>query len=281
MPFFIVGVIISALLHVFVSEETIRRFFPKNRGAGLLMACLLGIVFPACECGIVPIARRLVSKGVPLYSAVAFMLAAPVINPVVASSTAVAFNGYPAMVWLRLGLAFGVALLAGMLISVLVRGSVLKGGPRAHHCGCSGCHSHHHYVPFTTRTYHTFQVAGQEFFEMGRYLILGALLAASAQIMIDQQSLTAVGESPLASILVMMSFAFGISVCSSADAFIAASFTNSFTTGSLLAFLVFGPMVDIKNIFMLLQAFHHRFVLLLVGAVFILVAGSTYLINIR
>jgi len=280
LPFIIIGVVVSALLENFVSEEVISKFFPSNKYLGILLGCLLGIIFPICECGIVPVARRLISKGVPLYSAVAFMLAAPIINPVVASSTAVAFFNNHAMVWLRLGLAFVVAYLTGLLICFFVKGDQLNTGEHeSSECGCT------HEQSTVSRSIkdkisNTVLDASNEFFEMGKYLVIGAFPGALAQTFIPRQSLLSVGHQPLLSAIVMVVFAFGISVCSSADAFIAVSFTSSFSRGALLAFMVFGPMVDVKNTLMLLKAFKPRFVILLILIIFFLVVESAFWINV-
>ncbi|WP_238456310.1 permease [Desulfotruncus arcticus] len=284
LPFILIGVFVSAVLQNFVSEETIRRILPRNKMANLLLASFLGIIFPVCECGIVPITRRLISKGVPLYSAVTFMLAAPIINPVVASSTAVAFSAAPPMVWFRLGLAFFVSFVAGLLLSFWFDSRELKGGALQSLCGCGCTHDHHNYnyharPTMATKLINTFQNACDEFFDMGKYLIMGASLAALVQTFVSRDIILHIGQNSLSSIAAMMTFAFGVSVCSSADAFIAASFAGNFTTGSLLAFMVFGPMIDMKNILMMLSAFKTRFVLALVVIIALLVIGSTYLIN--
>jgi len=284
LPFLLIGVLVSALLQNFFSEETIRKFLPGNRILNILLAGFLGIVFPVCECGIVPVARGLVSKGVPLYSAITFMLAAPIINPVVASSTAVAFGANPEMVWFRLGLAFFVSFAAGYLLSFWFDGREVKWGAAQDDfgCGCGHAHyDHHHHLPsaFTAKIFYTLHSASDEFFDMGKYLIIGSALAALAQTFVPRDIILNVGHHFLASIASMMTFAFGISVCSSADAFIAASFAGNFTAGSLLAFMVFGPMIDIKNILMMLNAFQARFVAVLIIIVSLLVAVSTYLIN--
>lgn len=282
LPFILIGVFVSAMLQNFVSEETIRKVLPRNKIINLLLASLLGIIFPVCECGIVPVTRRLVSKGVPLYSAITFMLAAPIINPVVASSTAVAFSADPKMVWFRLGLAFFVSFVTGLLLSFWFNSSELKSGALQNSCdcGCTHDHDHHHSAPaFKTKIMNTFLNACDEFFDMGKYLIMGASLAALAQTFVSRDIILTIGQHSLSSIAAMMTFAFGVSVCSSADAFIAASFASSFTTGSLLAFMVFGPMIDIKNILMLLSAFKTRFVAALIIITGLLVVGSTYLIN--
>ena len=280
LPFIMIGVFVSALLENFVSEEVISKFFPGNRYLGILLACLLGIIFPICECGIVPVARRLVSKGVPLYSAVAFMLAAPIINPVIVSSTAVAFFNNHSMIWMRLGLAFLVAYLTGLLVSFFVKGDQLNASAENETgCGCA------HEPPavsqsITAKMGNTVLDASNEFFEMGKYLIIGAFPGALAQTFIPHQALLGIGHQPLLSAIVMVLFAFGVSVCSSADAFIAVSFTSSFSRGALLAFMVFGPMVDVKNTLMLLNAFKPRFVMLLILIIFFLVVEGAFWINV-
>ncbi len=182
IPFILIGVFVSALLQNFVSEEQIKRFLPGSKYSKILLASLMGIIFPVCECGIVPVARRLVSKGVPLYSAVTFMLAAPIINPVVASSTAVAFSANPKMVCYRLGLAFFVSLAAGLLVSYIFDSGELKGTIPHSNCDCGCSHDHNHLSStFAGKLISTLRNACDEFFEMGKYLILGACLAAFVQ----------------------------------------------------------------------------------------------------
>lgn len=278
LPFMILGVFVSSVLHNFVSDEWIRRVFPRGRYSGILLACLMGLVFPVCECGIVPIARRLVLKGVPLYSAVTFMLAAPLINPVVALSTLVAFNFNPEILWFRLGFALTVSFVIGVLISYLVRGGQLIRNSLPVQCGC-GC-NHTHSVPPMEKVLNTVSVACDEFFEMGKYLLLGAFLATSFQVFAGLNYVADVGQNPLLSVAGMMFFAFAVSVCSTADAFIAASFAGSFTTGSLVAFLVYGPMIDLKNVMMMLSSFKPGFVAFLVIAVTLIVAVTSYGINL-
>jgi len=281
LPFIIIGVFVSALLENYVSEELISKFFPSNRYLGILLACLLGIVFPICECGIVPVARRLISKGVPLSSAVAFMLAAPIINPVVVTSTAVAFYNNHAMIWLRLGLALLVAYLAGLLVSFFVQGNQLNASIENEAGGCGCAHEPAVVSPsIKAKMGKTVVDASNEFFEMGKYLIIGAFPGALAQTFIPRQSLLSIGHHPLLSAIVMVVFAFGVSVCSSADAFIAVSFSSSFSRGALLAFMVFGPMVDVKNTLMLLNAFKPRFVILLILIIFFLVVEGAFWINV-
>lgn len=282
LPFILISVIVSSVLHNFVSEELIQRVLPKDKMSSIVLSCLLGMIFPACDCGMVPIVRRLVMKGVPLYCAVAFMLSAPIINPVVATATAYAFNSVE-MAVTRLGIAFLIAYITAAVVSESFEGTELKdvqaNHAHEHHhgCGCA-CHSHaKHKETLREKFLSVLDDACSEFFEMGKYLIIGSFLGAVAQTFIPRATLLTVGHEPFLSIIVMMFFAFAISVCSTADAFIASSFNTSFTTGSLVAFMVFGPMIDIKNILMLLHAFRLRFVVFLVTIVSLLCALGTYL----
>lgn len=279
LPFILISVIVSSILHNFVSEELIQKVLPKDKMASIVLSCLLGTIFPACDCGMIPIVRRLVMKGVPLYCAVAFMLSAPIINPVVATATAYAFNSVE-MAVARLGIAFFIAYITAALVSETFTGTELKEVPSNHEhhhgCGCA-CHSHiEHKATLREKFLLVLDDACNEFFEMGKYLIIGSFLGAVAQTFIPRATLLTVGHEPFLSIVVMMFFAFSISVCSTADAFIASSFNTSFTTGSLVAFMVFGPMIDIKNILMLLHAFRLRFVVFLVTIVSLLCVLGTY-----
>ncbi|MEN6567384.1 MAG: permease [Veillonellales bacterium] len=284
LPFVLLSVIVSAFLNNFVSDDLIRKIIPKNRLLSTVPAAFLGIIFPVCDCGMVPIVRRLVMKGVPLHAAVSFMLAAPIINPVVATATAFAFRTNINMVFFRLGTAFSVACIAGLLTSLFFKGNELKADTHNHGHGC-GCSDHHddmnesfsRNLSFSDKLLRTIYDASNEFFEMGKYL--GAMMGALAQILIPRALLLSVGQHSTLSVGVMMLFAFIISVCSAADAFISASFITSFSPGSLVAFMVFGPMIDLKNILMLQHSFRFRFVLWLAVIVFSLTAGAAYLIN--
>lgn len=286
LPFVLLSVIVSAFLHNFISDDFIRRIIPKSKLLSIVPAAFLGVLFPVCDCGMVPIVRRLVRKGVPLHAAISFMLAAPIINPVVAAATAFAFKTNINMVVFRLGTAFLVACFSGWLVSIFFKGDELKGESHTHRHGCGcGCGDHHgdDYPPtrlsFSDKLLRTIYDASNEFFEMGKYLIMGAIMGALAQIVIPRALLLAIGQNPILSVGVMILFAFVISVCSAADAFIAASFAASFSPGSLVAFMVFGPMIDLKNLLMLLHSFRVRFVLCVVAAVLFTCTVSAYLIN--
>lgn len=302
LPFLVVAVFASAFLEVFVSREALARWIPRHPVLGVLVAPLAGMLIPMCECGIVPVARRLVLKGAPLPVATAFMLANPILNPLVILSTRLAFPTAPHMVWWRLGLGYGVAVLAALAVAALARRpgtAYLIGAPARLRdglplpvtggsgpepaCGCGDEHHHGHApaaAPLGARLRLLIEHAGDEFFTVGRYFIAGAFLAALAQAFIGRNVLEALGRGPLLSVVVMMAFAYLLSICSEADAFVAATFASTFSPGALLAFLVFGPMTDVKNTLMMLSVFRRRFVVGLNAALVVLCLTAGYLINV-
>lgn len=282
LPFVLLGVAVSALLQSFVSERTIERLIPKNPLLGVLFACLMGIIFPLCECGMIPVVRRLMRKGMPVYIAVVFILVGPILNPVVYASTYMAFRTRPEMAYARMGLAFAIALVVGLLLARILRSAkVIRETPQEKAAGHAHDHSHGHHEHDHEHHHHGGKLgsvlshASEEFFEMGKYLILGAMLTALLQTLVAREHLVAIGQGQLSSNLFMMGFAYVLSLCSTSDAFVASSFATTFSTGSLLAFLVFGPMFDVKSTLMLLSVFKARFVVLLAVLTAVLVlAGS-------
>jgi uncharacterized protein len=269
LPFILLAVIISGIIQMFVTEEMLAKIIPKNRFLSVLVTTLLGALFPACECGIVPITKRLISKGVPLHAATGFMLTGPVINPVVIMSTYAAFGNSWKMALYRCGLSFFVAFIAGLILSFQFKDGQLKQELSQHST---------HRMSFRARLEGMVQHTIDEFFSVGKFLVLGALIASAMQTYVKTSTLLSIGHGKYAAILVMMGLAFILSVCSSADAFIASSFRSTFGTSSLVAFLVFGPMFDVKNLLMMLGTFKKKFVFFLliytalltfIGAIFI------------
>ncbi|WHZ56933.1 permease [Metabacillus hrfriensis] len=264
IPFILLGVFVSALIQSFVSEEMIQRFLPKNAIIALFPAALLGIIFPVCECAIVPIVRRLIKKGMPLHVGIVFLVAAPILNPVVFASTYYAFQSSKEIVYGRMGLAFVVSILVGFVVYLLFKNRDQLKWTREELVGRSaGAEPVKGGNKFKETLFH----ASDEFFEMGKYLILGAFIASVFQTFLDRSMLAELGSSYFLSPAIMMAFAYILSLCSEADAFVAASFGGTFTPGSLLAFLVFGPMVDLKNTIMLFAFFRVKFVAAFIGIV--------------
>ncbi len=269
LPFILLGVLISGIIQIFVTEEMMARIIPKNKILAIVSATFIGAIFPACECGIVPITRRLMAKGVPLYAAIPFMLTGPVINPIVLFSTYIAFGNNWDMVLYRGGIALLVALIVGGLLSIQFKDSQLK----------NDVADHVHRKSFTGKFISMLKHSIDELFSVGKFLILGAFVAAFIQTTVKTATLLDIGQGPLSSNFVMMGLAYVLSLCSEADAFVAASFRSTFSTGSLVAFLVFGPMLDIKNTLMLLGTFKAKFVVYLMGYITILVAIITLFIK--
>lgn len=271
IPFILIGVILSGIIQMFVSEEMIARIMPKNRFLAVLFGALAGVLFPACECGIIPITRRLLLKGVPLHAGVAFMLTAPIINPIVLFSTYIAFGNRWSVVFYRGGLALAVSLIIGVILSYQFKDNqLLKPDEPGHH---------HHHGTLLQKLGGTLRHAIDEFFSVEKYLIIGAFIAAAMQTYVKTSTLLAIGQNDVSSSLVMMGLAFVLSLCSEVDAFIASSFSSTFSLGSLIAFLVFGAMVDIKNLLMMLAAFKKRFVFLLITYIVVIVLAGSLLVK--
>ena len=260
IPFILIGVFASALIQIFVSESLLQRLVPKRFPyLSLLPAVFVGALLPVCECAIVPVARRLIKKGMPTHLAIVIMVTAPILNPIVLLSTYYAFQNDLTVVIGRMVIAFISALIIGALLYKLFgRQNPLK--KRSHD------HEHHHDHSLN-KLLQTLVHASDEFFDMGKFLIIGALLAAVFQTYIDREAVVALGSNDWAGPGVMMGFAYIMSLCSEADAFVASSFGNLFSTTSLLAFLVYGPMIDFKNTLLMLAYFKKRFVLLFMAVV--------------
>lgn len=261
-PFLLAGSLVSGFIEVFMKRETLLRFAPRRAVPAALMGASLGMVFPVCECGVVPVTRRLYQKGLPMPVGIAFLLAAPVINPVVILSTYAAF-GWGPMLWGRLIFTFVIAALIGLLFA--------RATPQETFTPAVQQQMEFAAQPETSPrpslkqgTPQALAAAGDDFLDMARYLIIGSLLAAAMQTLVPQSTLLAIGASPVLSVVAMMLLAFVLSICSTVDAFVALAFAGIFTPASILAFLVFGPMVDIKSMTMFLGVFQRRKVAYLV-----------------
>lgn len=278
LPFILIGSIVSGMIETFVSEERLRSLIPKNKFLALVTGGMLGIIFPVCECGVIPVVRRLVKKGVPLHIAITYMLAAPIVNPVVIASTAIAFRGNLVVILGRVGLGLIVALCVGTIVSSLGEGKGLlkKSNPVQAESSSYAVLEAKRGITLGRRAEEVLNHATYDFIDMGKYLILGSFVAALTQTFISRPYLLRIGSSPLASILVMMILAVALSLCSEADAFVANSFTQ-FSTASKLAFLVLGPMFDLKLLFMFLGTFRKRLTVRLVWLTISLVFILTYI----
>lgn len=282
IPFLLLGTIGSGFVEAFLDHSQIQRLIPRRALPGALAGSLLGMIFPICECGVVPLTRRLFSKGLPVAAGIAFLLAAPVLNPIVILSTSAAF-GWGWMLFGRIGLSMLMAVIVGLLFSVLK-------GPEEIMLSSKWAHKELVDVPvldlpapsrtFREKLNQMAVIAGDEFFEMGRFLILGAALAAGMQALIPQQVMLQLGHGPVTSVLVMLALAVILSICSTVDAFVVLGFASTFSPGAILAFLIFGPMVDIKTTLMYLSVFKKRSVLYLILLPFAMSLLAGLLVNL-
>lgn len=329
IPFLLLGVLFSGLLLGFVDERKLVSRIPRNPLLGAFMGSLIGFLFPVCECGNVPVARRLLMQGVPAPVAIGFLLAAPTINPVVIWATWTAFRDQPEIVVLRVVFSLITATIIGWVFSAqadlrpLLHPSVARAIPLPKpelskkelfpantplllQSGTFMLGQPGGSVPLesllqddwkplkmgktekTSKRSSMFHPVSkerlrllldsmvQELRELGGVLVIGSAIAAIIQVGVPRELILNLGQGPVSSILAMLLLAAVVSICSTVDAFFALSFASTFTSGSLLAFLVFGPMIDLKGIGLMLSIFKGRAVIYLM----ILAAQLTFLMTL-
>ena len=318
MPFLLLGVIFSSVLLLFVDEQKLLTMIPKNVVLAALAGSLIGFMFPVCECGNIPVARRLLMKGAPTAVAIGFLLAAPTVNPVVFWATWIAFRDQPEIVFLRVGFTLIVAVAIALIFSAqedvrpflqdnLTR---MMGEPEPAVATSVATPAEPELSPLLKSGTFLMQSPGQvlqldappaqvlaqvavpitlstrlrmmvdnmvlELRELGAVLVIGSAIAAFVQVAVPREVILSLGQGPVTSILAMMALAWVVSICSTVDSFFALSFASTFTSGALLAFLVFGPMIDLKNISLLLTVFKGRAIVYL----FVLAAQLTFLLTL-
>ena len=263
IPFLLLGVAIAGLARWLVPQTAWVHRLPKNPLLAPITGALMGFALPACECGNVPVARRLLASGAPMGTAFGFLFAAPVLNPIVLASTWAAFPDQPWLLIARPMGAFVIAVLLSLLlvqlpetqllehallserrmsqplskIGLLERSGGLIGDPVKEIAPAE---------PTRLRAAAVLDQSSREFLDLLALLVLGCLIAALVQTWLPRSWLLAVGGAPTGSILALMLLAVVVSVCSSVDAFLALGFAAQVTPGALLAFLLLGPVVDLK-----------------------------------
>ncbi len=259
-PFLLLGVFISSIIQLFVTQDMIIKYFPKNKIISFFVAIIGGMFFPVCDCAIVPVTSSLTKKGVPLHATVTFMLAAPIINPIVLMSTYYAFGYKIALARMTIGII--VATVTGIIFLIFPEEKdILVKDMNSYLCNCAYCNGVYDNDKILSKISSIFKHAGEEFFSVGKFLIIGAFITAMVQVFIPKNIFVQIGEFEVMSIILMMGLAFLFSVCSSSDAFIARSFSNQFSKSSIMGFMVFGAMLDIKNLLMLSESFSKRFII--------------------
>ena len=292
LPFMLVGACVGGLIEVFVSREKLVSHLPRRPWAMICLAAALGIVFPVCECAVVPVVRRLTGKGLPLAAAVAYLLGGPIVNPIVAVSTMLAYNmdwrvaairvlcGYAIAVFVALAMGRLFARRPALLMSSGMREPAQDNQAAAareigRSCGGQGAQL----VPtgLIGKLIGAFRHASDDFLAVAHYLVIGAAVAALAQTIVDRRLFLELTALPIVPSLVMMGLAILLNLCSEADAFIAASFRGLLSLPAQMAFMLTGPMFDLKLLLMYRTVFTRRAIIALAGlillAVLIVAAG--------
>ncbi|WP_375386008.1 permease [uncultured Microbacterium sp.] len=264
LPFVVLGVVLSIVVQVWVPPGVIERWMPRRAWARRAVLSLFGMVIPVCECGNVPFARGLLMRGFSVPETLTFLVAAPIVNPIVIITTHQAFGWSDGILIARLVGGYLIANLIGWLYS-------------------------RHPDPdslLTERFLETREIVTQESGGRGRRslaqfivelrsvmpaLVIGSAIAGAVQVLIPRDTLLAIGSNPALSIVAMMALAMVVSICSNVDSFFALSFASTFTPGSIVAFLLVGPLVDVKMLALLRTTFRTP---VLVGMVVVVVLSA-------
>jgi uncharacterized protein len=265
MPFLVLGITISAAIAAFVPDNFLPRVLPDRPVLAVPVAAVAGAALPGCECGSVPIAGRLVQRGALPAAALTFLLSAPAINPVVLVSTAVAFPGNPEVVAARAIASLIAATVVGLVWVRFGNDKFLERARRRHT---------HDGPPLSVLV----ETAQHDLLQAGGFLIIGAATAATLQTVVPRSILDGVASSGLASVLALSGLAVVMAICSEADAFVAASLTQ-FSLTARLAFMVVGPMVDVKLIALQTGTFGGRFAARFAPLTFVVAVSSAIVVG--
>ena len=268
LPFVVLGVVLSIVVQVWVPPGVLERWMPRRAWARRAVLSLLGMVVPVCECGNVPFARGLLMRGFSVPEALTFLIAAPIVNPIVVITTHQAFGFDDGILVARLLGGYAIANLIGWLYS-------------------------RHPDPdslLTQRFRDTCEIVVHEPGGKGRRslaqfvielravlpaLVIGSALAGAVQVLVPRSALLAIGSDPALSIIAMIVLAMVVSICSNVDSFFALSFASTFTPGAMVAFLLVGPLVDVKMLALLRTTFTTR----VLGGLVVVVLLSAFAIG--
>lgn len=283
-PYILVGTLLSGFIDAFLPAKLLDRLLPKNKILATFSAGFLGLIFPVCECAVVPVVRRLVQKGLPLSCALTYLLSAPIVNPIVILSTLTAFKefqkvdgfsdiGDAGMTLARISMGYMVAVVVGLFLLKRKPADVLAPSVVAGIAGTGGGHE----APqgFDAKLTHAMRTAMRDFLDTAMYFAIGVMITSVFNTQVDQSRIDAVAAHEYFAIPSMMGLAFVLALCSTSDAFIAAPMAmpdSGLGSAAKLAFLVFGPMLDVKLVFMYASIFRRKFMVWLCVALFLLVA---------
>ena len=309
IPFMFIGALAGGIVDAFVSRDRMTSLLARRGWLTVCLTAMMGMIFPVCECAVVPIVRRLVRKGLPPSAAIGYLLGGPIVNPIVAASTALAYKLDWQVVALRLILGYAIAVTIGLLMGRLfsketaIKAEIATAGEPLCACGCThpvgelsapagghlpsqpagqdikpACLCTGHATDtdsFFSKVGRAFRHAADDFLEVGHYLVIGAFIAALAQTYIERSFFLNMAGTPAFSVLLMMSLAFSLNLCSEADAFIASSFRALMPLSAQMAFMLTGPMLDLKLLLMYQSVFQSRAIVMLAALIVMAVLGAS------
>ena len=290
-PFLLLGSLISGFVDVFVSSERITKLLPKRPMPAIFLAGFLGLIFPMCECGSVVIVRRFIRKGLPLAVATSYMLTAPIVSPIVALSTFKAFTGNSPllMMGLRLGFGYLIGVLVALVVYKLPQATVSRTAPASaprRRTGLSisgepaddaapGQPDFAQMVASASpgrKVMLAIQSATADFLDVAFFFVIGTAITSVFAVGVDRAVITPLAQSSLLSVVALMVLAAMLALCSTTDAFVAATQLTAFSQAAKLAFLLFGPVFDLKLFWLYGLVFKRRFVVLMAIGLFTVIA---------
>ncbi|MFE6735477.1 permease [Microbacterium sp. NPDC057650] len=260
LPWVFIGVVLSIVVQVWLPSDALQRWLPRNAWARRGVLSLLGMVVPVCECGNVPFARGLMMRGLAPAEALTFLIAAPIVNPIVILTTHAAFGWDAGILVARLVGGFLIANLIGWIYSLHPDQDGLLTERFIATCELI---DHEPGSP-VRRSLAQFLV---ELRAVMPALVIGSAIAGAVQVLVPREVLIAVGSNPALSIVAMMALAMTVAICSNVDAFFALSFASTFSPGAIVAFLLVGPLVDVKMLALLRTTFRWRVLGVIVAVV--------------
>jgi uncharacterized protein len=286
-PFLMAGALLSSILSVFVSRDKMLKHFSSSPIKSSLIALAAAVVIPVCDCASVVVAASFYRKKIPAYPVVIYMLASPILNPVVIGSTIYAFPETPSILVFRVLCGIMVSLITGYIVWRIFDSknkdiSVDIITEESSHCSCgqSSCgHDVVHEMNLKEKLSGILIHTGEELVHVLPFVVMGISVSALAQSVVSAKLVSFSGLNPFIQVFIMTGASFLLSVCSTSDAFIARGFASGFGVGSIVSFLVAGPMIDIKNLITMMSYFNRRFIIVVSASIWIFSIASGLLLS--
>ena len=296
LGFVLIGCLVGSLIETYLDSSILLKLSEGHRISGFFLSALAGIVFPVCECAIVPVVKSLIRKGMPPAMGITFLLSVPIVNPVVGLFTYLAFNGSWQAAGLRLLTGYMVSVMIGLSTDFILKDKIIK--TSAESVGSCSCgHNHTHETCGCGHDHEIEQTSGEdksflrelfrltahswnEFLHIAPYFITGICAASLSRSLFNFKALQGLFNHEGLSSLFMMGGAFALNLCSEADAFVGASFRSIIPGAAIFSFLVYGPMMDLKLLAMYQSLFFRRTSVFLFAAVTLFTSCATLIISL-